>query len=74
MEGGDAYFVGGNSIDVRMGVSEPGDWIRVVTKVCDSKWKILHDSGVPGEGIDAAPGLQKCFNPNSQAADNAGKK
>ena len=31
-------------------------------------------SGVPGKGIDKAPGLQKPFNPNSNAAEHAGKK
>jgi len=39
-------------------------------------WKrdILKQNGVPGKGIDKAPGLQKPFNPNSQAAEHAGKK
>jgi hypothetical protein len=39
-------------------------------------WKrdILKQSGVPGKGIDKAPGLQKPFNPKSQAAEHAGKK
>ncbi len=31
MEGGDSYSYSGNSIVVSMLVSEPGDWIRVVT-------------------------------------------
>jgi hypothetical protein len=31
MEGGDSYIVLGNMITVNMIVSEPGDWIRVVT-------------------------------------------
>lgn len=31
MEGDDWYEVDGNTIQVRMGVNEPGDWIRVVT-------------------------------------------
>ena len=35
---------------------------------------ILDNSGVEGKGILTAPGLQKTFNPNSQAAENAGKK
>jgi hypothetical protein len=39
-----------------------------------TKADILKGSGVPGEGLDNAPGLQKPFNPNSKAADNAGKK
>lgn len=37
-----------------------------------TKADILSD--VPGKGLDKAPGLQKPFNPNSQAEDNAGKK
>jgi uncharacterized repeat protein (TIGR01451 family) len=39
-------------------------------------WKrdILQQSGVPGKGIEKAPGLQKPFNPKSQAAEHAGKK
>jgi plastocyanin len=39
-------------------------------------WKrdILKQSGVPGKGIEKAPGLQKPFNPKSQAAEHAGKK
>ncbi|MBW2596394.1 MAG: hypothetical protein JRC93_10545 [Deltaproteobacteria bacterium] len=31
MESGDSYLVSGNILTVSMGVSEPGDWIRVVT-------------------------------------------
>ena len=39
-------------------------------------WKrhILKHSGIPGKGIDKAPGLQKPFNPKSKAAEHAGKK
>ena len=39
-----------------------------------TKADILKDSGIPGKGLDKAPGLQKPFNPKSQAGDNAGKK
>jgi uncharacterized repeat protein (TIGR01451 family) len=39
-----------------------------------TKAGILRASGVMGKGIDRAPGLQKPFNPNSQAAQHAGKK
>ena len=39
-----------------------------------TKAEILKLSGVPGKGIDKAPGLQKPFNDNSQAAEHAGKK
>jgi len=35
---------------------------------------ILSGSGVPGKGLDHAPGLQKPFNEKSAAADNAGMK
>jgi uncharacterized repeat protein (TIGR01451 family) len=38
------------------------------------KCEILKWRGVPGKGIDHAPGLQKPFNPNCQAPENAGKK
>lgn len=43
--------------------------MKVDTKAC-----ILYTSGVSGEGILNAPGLQKPFNPNSNAPENAGKK
>jgi hypothetical protein len=39
-----------------------------------TKAEILKQNGVPGKGIDTAPGLQKPFNPNSSAAEHAGKK
>ena len=39
-----------------------------------TKAQILKARGVPGKGIDTAPGLQKPFNPNSMAIDNAGAK
>lgn len=39
-----------------------------------TKADILRYREVPGKGIDAAPGLQKPFNPKSQAAEHAGKK
>jgi hypothetical protein len=31
-------------------------------------------SGVPGKGLENAPGQQKQFNERSRAAENAGKK
>jgi len=31
MEGADAYIIAGSTLLVGMGVSQPGDWIRVVT-------------------------------------------
>jgi hypothetical protein len=39
-----------------------------------NKSDVLIESGVPGEGINKAPGLQKKSNPESNASDNAGKK
>lgn len=39
-----------------------------------TKAEILMCSGVPGKGLGSAPGLQKPFNPNSKAAEHAGKK
>jgi hypothetical protein len=39
-----------------------------------NKADILIESGVPGRGVNEAPGLQKKFNPNSNAPNNAGKK
>lgn len=38
-----------------------------------TKAEILKTRGVPGKGIDHAPGLQKPFNPKSKAAQHAGK-
>ncbi len=46
----------------------------IINKTLLTKAEILKLSGVPGKGIDAAPGLQKPFNPKSQAAEHAGKK
>lgn len=34
----------------------------------------LINSGVPGKGLETAPGQQKPFNPKSQASEHAGKK
>jgi len=45
-----------------------------INKKLLTKAEILKLSGVPGKGIDKAPGLQKLFNPKSQAAEHAGKK
>jgi len=39
-----------------------------------TKSEVLQLSGVPGKGISKAPGLQKPFNPKSEAAEHAGKK
>lgn len=45
-----------------------------INKTLMTKAEILKLSGVPGKGIDTAPGLQKPFNPKSKAAEHAGKK
>lgn len=45
-----------------------------VIKSLLTKAEVLKLSGVPGKGIDKAPGLQKPFNPKSQASEHAGKK
>jgi len=45
-----------------------------IIKLLLTKAEVLKLSGVAGKGIDNAPGLQKPFNPNSQASDHAGKK
>jgi len=39
-----------------------------------TKANILKDSGVPGKGLDTAPGQGKAFNSKSQAGQHAGKK
>ena len=39
-----------------------------------TKSEVLQLSGVTGKGISKAPGLQKPFNPKSEAAEHAGKK
>ena len=39
-----------------------------------TKAGVLIDSGVPGKGLENAPGLNKPFNPNSQAGEKAGQK
>ncbi|MCJ7654624.1 MAG: DUF11 domain-containing protein [Dehalococcoidia bacterium] len=45
-----------------------------INKSLLTKAEILQLSGVPGKGILKALGLQKLFNPKSQAAEHAGKK
>ena len=49
-----------------------GTTYPVITVI--TKSDILMNSGVPGKGLENAPGLQKPFNLKSQAAENAGKK
>ena len=62
---------GGNMITASSGE------VRVSTSIIRSlltKAQVLRLSGVPGKGLESAPGLQKQFNPNSQAGGHAGKK
>ncbi len=54
-----------------------GNWARTleigITVECN-KSEILMCTNVPGKGLENAPGLQKPFNPKSQAGEHAGKK
>jgi len=63
-------------VEVRLvsGVPNPRrfDWTRF--DVLPTKSDILMNSSVPGKGLENAPGLDKLFNPNSQADEHAGMK
>lgn len=53
MEGNDSYTIAGNTLTVGMAVTEPGDWIRVIT------------AGKKRVAIDIKPGNDpNCFNLN----------
>jgi len=54
--------------------SDPVSVSLYINKRLLTKAEILKLSRVPGKGIEKAPGLQKLFNPKSQAAEHAGKK
>lgn len=54
LEGGDSYVVAGNTITVTMGVTEPGDWIRVVTRVPEPASLGLMGLGLIGTAFAAA--------------------
>ncbi len=70
-----ATFKGKNPEDTEITVTSNGITITLTeNKSIMTKAEILKLSGVPGKGLDKAPGLQKPFNDNSQAADHAGKK
>jgi uncharacterized repeat protein (TIGR01451 family) len=45
-----------------------------IVKALLTKAQVLKLRGVPGKGIDKAPGLQKPFNPNSHASENVSNK
>ena len=55
-------------------LSNPVSVFLIIDKSLMTKAEILRLSGVPGKGIDKAPGLQKPFNPKSRASEHAGKK
>ena len=61
------------TFDIDLGAQNP-QASNVKCLVPDSSAGILSDSGVPGKGLENAPGLQKGYNPKSKAAENAGKK
>jgi len=61
---GDPYIGGDDSQHV----------ITVTVDNVHTKAETLIGSGVLGKGLENAPGLQKPFNPNSQAGKHAGKK
>ena len=42
--------------------------IAASANITSPKGKILRERGIPGKGVDTAPGLQKPFNPKSKAA------
>ena len=66
---GGLWYMRSESPDTYYWATEPRGYNLPSTKA-----DVLKDSGVPGKGLDKAPGLQKPFNPNSQAGNNAGKK
>ncbi|HUW24019.1 MAG TPA: DUF5011 domain-containing protein [Patescibacteria group bacterium] len=83
----DQIMVGGDTVDTNtpgtyvitynvkdVAGNPAGEVVRTVIVSVLSKADILIRSGVPGNGLENAPGLQKPFNPNSQAGQNAGKK
>jgi len=58
MEANDSYIINGNQLTVNMQVTEPGDWIRVITAshntvhlIILTAWRILiGGSGLPLRG------------------------
>jgi len=60
---GEAIFAFSNSVAVALTANSDNNSVPQVM----TKWQILKARGVPGKGIDTAPGLQKPFNPNSNA-------
>lgn len=65
MEGGDGYVVSGSTIEVTMRVSQPGDWIRVITShkttICHKgKTITVSNNAVPAH-LDHGDALGPCL-------------
>lgn len=50
------------------------EWEQLISQQPNSKGDTLSDRGVPGEGLEDAPGQERSFNPDSQADEHAGQK
>ncbi|MBA7496925.1 hypothetical protein ES702_07534 [subsurface metagenome] len=64
-------------VEVRLALGGERDWDFDWTRfdvLPPTKSDILINSGVPGKGLENAPGLDKPFNPKSQAGEHAGMK
>jgi len=48
--------------------------VSIYVGPANAKTDALINSGIPGKGLETAPGQQKIFNPKSQASENAGMK
>ncbi len=59
---GNTISASSNNVSVEVGLPD----------IMKTKAQLLMERGVPGKGIENAPGLQKPFNPNSQAYLHAG--
>ena len=70
----DAGVINGSGDKISLNV-DAGSWLTAPwVPTIPTKADILKDSGVPGKGLEKAPGQQKPFNPNSKAGEHAGKK
>jgi hypothetical protein len=68
--GKDSYTAGKDSLTITVHV----DAANTGKDTVNIKKDIMIESGIPGKGLENAPGQQKSFNPKSQAAENAGMK
>ncbi len=55
-------------------ITDTGVFDITIPVPAPTKADILKNSGIPGKGLENAPGLQKPFNPKSQADEHAGMK